>query len=71
MRKQVCQAVGSGVEANKKRVGGRNDSEIVYSSQILADAVNAVAAANRCGVMAGDVISKTDARLPDRGVFVV
>src|ERR1700692_2264354 len=50
-RKTIGKAVRSGKEANKERVGWRNDGEIVHRSQILADAVNTIPASDRRGVM--------------------
>ena len=71
VRKQVRQTVLPGVETNQKWVSWRNDGEIVHRSQILAHAVNSIATADRGDVVASHVICKTNAWLPDRGVFVV
>src|SRR5208283_2583424 len=58
-RKQVGQAVGSGIEAHEKWESRRNNGEIVNRPQVFADAVNAIPAANRGGVAAAYIIGKT------------
>src|SRR4029077_4956275 len=69
--KQIGQAVCSREEAYQERIGRRNDGEIIGRSQILADAVNFINDSDRRGVMTAKVIGETNARLPDRGIFVV
>ena len=70
MREQVCQAARSRRETDKKWKSRRCNREVIDRAQILAHTVDTIAAANRSGVTAGYVISKTDARLPHRGVLV-
>ena len=69
--KQVRQAVCPGQEPYEKRIGRRNDGEVVDGAKVFADAVNPIAAANRRGVMPGNVVGKTNTRLPDGRVLVV
>src|ERR1700733_2493115 len=71
VREQVRKAVRSGIETHEKRIGWRNNGEIIHRAQVFADAVNAITAANRGGMVASDVISETNAPLPDRRVFIV
>ena len=60
-----------GQEPYEKRIGRRNDGEVVDGAKVFADAVNPIAAANRRGVMPGNVVGKTNTRLPDGRVLVI
>src|ERR1700676_5218594 len=68
---EVGQAACSRQEVHRDGKEWGRKGQIIDRAQVLAHAIDAVAAADGSGVAAKQVVGEADARLPNRGVFIL
>src|SRR5712692_6575682 len=68
---KIGEAKGRHADGDRGREEGRREGHVVDSTDILAHAIDAEAAADGSGVVAADVVGEAKARLPDVGPVIV
>src|ERR1700730_5979508 len=68
---QICQTTLSRQEVDRDREERRRKRQVIYRAQILAHAIDAVAATDGSGVATTHIVSETNTRLKNRSVVIV